>query len=45
MAPDAAADLWGFVQETSEELLHEMPGQEADEVRELLEFDPRRPAA
>jgi len=26
--------------ETSEELLHEMPGQEADEVRELLEFDP-----
>jgi len=23
--------------------LHEMPGQEADEVRELLEFDPRRP--
>jgi magnesium transporter len=26
--------------ETSEELLEEMPGQEADEVRELLAFDP-----
>jgi magnesium transporter len=26
--------------ETSEELLDEMPGQEADDVRELLEFDP-----
>jgi magnesium transporter len=26
--------------ETSEELLEEMPGQEAEEVRELLAFDP-----
>jgi Mg/Co/Ni transporter MgtE len=40
MAPDAAADLLADLpKETSEELLHEMPGQEADEVRELLEFD------
>jgi CBS domain-containing protein/sporulation protein YlmC with PRC-barrel domain len=41
MAPDAAADvLGGLSKETSEELLDEMPGQEANEVRELLEFDP-----
>src|SRR3979490_177904 len=41
MAPDAAADRLADVsKETSEELLLEMPGQEADEVRELLEFDP-----
>ena len=40
MAPDAAADvLADLPKETSEELLDEMPGQEADEVRELLEFD------
>src|SRR5205807_5485696 len=37
----AAADVLGDLsKETSEELLHEMPGQEANEVRELLEFDP-----
>jgi magnesium transporter len=41
MAPDAAADLLADLpKKTSEELLDEMPGQEADEVRELLEFDP-----
>ncbi len=41
MAPDAAADLLADLsKETSEELLDEMPGQEAAEVRELLEFDP-----
>jgi magnesium transporter len=41
MAPDAAADLLADLpKETSEELLEEMPGQEADEVRELLAFDP-----
>ncbi|MGC2531157.1 MAG: CBS domain-containing protein, partial [Candidatus Acidiferrum sp.] len=41
MAPDAAADLLADLpRETSEELLEEMPGQEADEVRELLAFDP-----
>src|SRR5258708_538416 len=41
MARDAAADLLADLsKETSEELLDEMPGQEADEVRELLEFDP-----
>ena len=34
---DLLADL---PKETSEELLEEMPGQEADEVRELLSFDP-----
>src|SRR5467141_4075091 len=40
MAPDAAADLLADLsKETSEELLDEMPGLEADEVRELLEFD------
>ena len=39
--PDAAADVLGELsKETSEELLDEMPGQEANEVRELLEFDP-----
>src|SRR5207249_4728918 len=37
----AAADVLGELsKETSEELLDEMPGQEANEVRELLEFDP-----
>ena len=41
MAPDAAADLLADLpKETSEELLDEMPGQEAADVRELLEFDP-----
>src|SRR5689334_13244192 len=41
MAPDAAADLLADLsKETSEELLDEMPGQEAKEVRGLLEFDP-----
>jgi Mg/Co/Ni transporter MgtE len=41
MAPDAAADvLADLSKETSEELLDEMPGQEANEVRGLLEFDP-----
>lgn len=41
MAPDAAADLLADLsKETSEELLDEMPGQEANEVRGLLEFDP-----
>jgi CBS domain-containing protein/sporulation protein YlmC with PRC-barrel domain len=41
MAPDAAADLLADLpRETSEGLLDEMLGQEADEVRELLEFDP-----
>jgi Mg/Co/Ni transporter MgtE len=41
MAPDAAADLLADLsKETSEELLEEMPGQEAKEVRGLLEFDP-----
>jgi magnesium transporter len=41
MAPDAAADVLGDLsKETSEELLEEMPGQEAREVRGLLEFDP-----
>jgi magnesium transporter len=41
MAPDAAADLLADLsKETSEELLDEMPGQDAKEVRELLEFDP-----
>src|SRR6266852_3672407 len=36
----AAADLLADLsKETSEELLEEMPGQEADEVRELLAFD------
>jgi sporulation protein YlmC with PRC-barrel domain len=41
MAPDAAADLLADLsKETSEELLDEMPGLEADEVRELLAFDP-----
>jgi Mg/Co/Ni transporter MgtE len=41
MAPDAAADLLADLsKETSEELLDEMPGREANEVRELLEFDP-----
>lgn len=41
MAPDAAADLLADLsRETSEELLDEMPGQEANEVRGLLEFDP-----
>jgi magnesium transporter len=41
MAPDAAADLLAdLTKETSEGLLEEMPGHEADEVRELLEFDP-----
>ena len=41
MAPDAAADvLADLSKETSEELLEEMPGQEAKEVRGLLEFDP-----
>ncbi len=40
MAPDAAADvLADLSKETSEELLDEMPGQEASDVRELLEFD------
>jgi Mg/Co/Ni transporter MgtE len=42
MAPDAAADLLADLsKEVSEGLLDEMPGQEADEVRELLEFDPK----
>jgi len=41
MAPDAAADvLADLPKDTSEEVLDEMLGQEADEVRELLEFDP-----
>src|SRR5258708_7404469 len=41
MGAGGAAGLLGdLAKETSEELLHEMPGQEADEVRELLEFDP-----
>jgi Mg/Co/Ni transporter MgtE len=41
MAPDAAADLLADLpKETSEELLEEMPNREADEVRELLAFDP-----
>ena len=41
MAPDAAADVLGDLsKEASEGVLDEMPGQEADEVRELLEFDP-----
>ena len=41
MAPDAAADLLADLsKEVSEGLRDEMPGQEADEVRELLEFDP-----
>ena len=41
MAPDAAADLLADLsKETSQELLNEMPGQEANEVRGLLEFDP-----
>src|SRR5260370_37896636 len=41
MAADAAADvLADLAKETFEELLHEMPRQEADEVREILEFDP-----
>jgi Mg/Co/Ni transporter MgtE len=40
MAPDAAADLLADLpKETSDELLQEMPGQEASEVRELLSFD------
>src|SRR6266849_3729375 len=40
MAPDAAADvLAGLSKETSDELLEEMPGQEANDVRELLAFD------
>src|SRR2546428_6587638 len=40
MAPDAAADLLADLsKETYEELLHEMPNQEAEEVRELLKFD------
>src|SRR5258707_3626859 len=40
MAPDPASDVPAdFAKETSEELLEEMPGQEADEVRELLAFD------
>jgi len=38
--PDAAADvLADLPRETSEELLEEMPGQGADEVRGLLAFD------
>jgi magnesium transporter len=42
MAPDAAADLLADLsKEVSEGLLDEMPGHEADEVRELLEFDPK----
>jgi magnesium transporter len=41
MAPDAAADvLADLPKDTSEEVLDEMLGKEADEVRELLEFDP-----
>ena len=41
MAPDAAADLLADLpKETSDEVLEEMPTQEAEEVRELLEFDP-----
>src|SRR5258708_14733153 len=41
MGAGGAAGLLGdLAKETSEELLQEMPGQEADEVRELLEFDP-----
>jgi sporulation protein YlmC with PRC-barrel domain len=40
MAPDAAADVLAELsKETSDGLLDEMPGQEAEEVRELLEFD------
>src|SRR5256885_3176439 len=40
MAPDAAADvLADLSKETSEEVLEEMPGQEANEVRGLLAFD------
>lgn len=41
MAPDAAADvLADLSKEAYEEVMDEMPGQEAKEVRELLEFDP-----
>jgi magnesium transporter len=41
MAPDAAADLLADLpKHTFDEVLEEMPGQEAREVRELLEFDP-----
>jgi magnesium transporter len=40
MAPDAAADvLADLPKRTFDEVLEEMPGQEAREVRELLEFD------
>ncbi len=40
MAPDAAADLLADLpKHTFDEVLDEMPGQEAREVRELLEFD------
>jgi magnesium transporter len=41
MAPDAAADLLADLPKaTSEELLEEMPNREANDVRELLAFDP-----
>ena len=41
MAPDAAADLLADLsKEASEGVLEEMPNREADEVRELLAFDP-----
>jgi magnesium transporter len=41
MAPDAAADLLADLpKETSDELLEEMPNREANDVRELLAFDP-----
>ena len=41
MAPDAAADLLADLpKHTFDEVLEEMPGQEAREVRELLQFDP-----
>lgn len=41
MAPDAAADvLADLPKHTFDEVLEEMPGQEAREVRELLEYGP-----
>src|SRR5438105_9059105 len=40
MAPDAAADVLAELsKDTKEEVLDEMPGQDAAEVRELMEFD------
>src|SRR5260370_22716891 len=40
MAPDQAADvLAGLPPETSRDVLREMPGEEAPEVRELLKFE------